>query len=287
MKINRFWLLRFVEVSAAALLALALLAAIGLSVGLVNRPGQHWANMFRPAALTFAAGGNPYHGSTSAFFNPPWVLIPLMPLAAFPVVVGQVALALACCLGLFVAARRLGAGLLVSAVVVLLPQTLFMYGYVNLDWLAPLGLLLPAPLGLFLVLAKPQLGVGIAAYWLAWAWRRGGLFGVARTFGPLALAGVWSVLAYGPWFLSTDPGRLAVADWSLTFWPWTVPLGLLLIGLAIRRQRPGLALFGGALLSPYMAFYSWNACTVGLLGERRRAALVLAVLLVIGVNYWG
>ncbi len=268
---------------SVALFGLAILLAVVVAVLNVDRPGQHWAGMFRPAALTAAAGGNPYF-ATGGFFNPPWVLIPLLPLALLPVLSGQVALALGSAVGLFVAARRLGASRLVSAAVMLLPQTVFMYGYINLDWLAPIGLLLPPWLGLFFVLAKPQLGVGIAVYWLARAWRRGGLVGIALTFGPLTVAALLSVALYGPWFLATNPGRLTAAGWSLTLWPWTVPLGLLLIVMAIRRRWPGLALFGGALLSPYMAYYSWTAAALGLLGGRRWA-LVLVALVLVGLAY--
>lgn len=284
LKLSPHWPFVALDLLSASLFGLAILLAVAIAVVKVDAPGQHWGGMFRPAALTLAAGGNPYF-ATGGFFNPPWVLLPLVPLAFQPAVVGQVMLAVACAVGLYVGARRLGASRLASAAVMLLPSTVFMYGYVNLDWLAPIGLLLPPWLGLFFVLAKPQLGLGIAAYWLALAWRRGGPVGIVLTFGPLAAAGLLSVRLYGPWFLATNPARLTAAGWSLTFWPWTVPIGLLLIVVAIRRRFPGLALFGGALLSPYMAFYSWTAAALGLLGTRRGAVVVLGALAVIGLTF--
>lgn len=267
---------------STSMVGLALLVAASLALGYANRPGQHWAYMFRPAALTAAGGGSPYY-ATGGFFNPPWVLLPLIPIAELPIVAGQIIMALATAVGLYVGARRLGAGRLTSALVMLLPQTLFTYAFVNLDWLAPIGLLLPPALGLFFVLAKPQLGVGIAAYWLVRAWQRGGLVGVALTFGPLALAGLASVAMYGPWFLVTDPGRITTTWWNLALWPWTVPLGCLLILLAIRRRYPGLALFGGALLSPYVAYYSWTAVALGVLGNRRWRLVVFGALVLVGL----
>lgn len=264
-------------------LAAALCLAFVLSLATTNRAGQHWVTFFQPAALHMAAGGNPYY-AYGAVFNPPWVLLPLIPLAWLPAVFGQTVLALASAVGMYVAARRLGASRLVSAIMLLLPGMVKQYISINFDWLAPIGLLLPPWLGLFFVMAKPQLGVGVAIYWLVRAWQRGGLVRVALTFAPVGLAGLISLALYGPWFVNMDPaGRLAVMPWNFSLFPWSIPLGLLLIALAIRRRFPGLSLLGGALLSPYMAYYSWVAATLGLLRHRRLAVVVLIAMLIIGI----
>lgn len=267
-----------------SLLGLALFFALVMAVGTAERDGQHWGTIFRPAVLRFVAGANPYYFN-SGFHNPPWVLAALAPLAAQPLIVGQVAMALACALTLYLIARRMGAGQLLSAALLLTPPVVFMYAYVNLDWLVALGLLLPAPLGLLAVLVKPQVGAGLALYWLVRAWQRGGVLGLALTAAPLALALVWSVLAFGPWYAATNASRLTHADWSLTWWPWTVPLGLALIGLALRQRRASLALLGGALLAPYMAFYSWAVAGLALMRSRRGALVALGALLLIGLVY--
>lgn len=40
----------------------------------------------------------------------------------------------------------------------------------NIDWLVVIGLILPRPIGLFLLLLKPQLTAGILLLWLLEAW---------------------------------------------------------------------------------------------------------------------
>jgi hypothetical protein len=45
--------------------------------------GVDWVRWFRPATLEFIAGRSPY--TIEGFFNPPWLVIPLIPFALLPI----------------------------------------------------------------------------------------------------------------------------------------------------------------------------------------------------------
>lgn len=49
-----------------------------------------WRTAFRPAAREMLATGNPYH--VEGFFNPPWTVLPMIPLALLPERVGSAAM---------------------------------------------------------------------------------------------------------------------------------------------------------------------------------------------------
>ena len=70
-------------------------------------PGYDWILWFRPACLEMIAGRSPY--DLSGFYNPPWVLLPMMPLAFLPERAGVVVMTAAYLLSMIYVATRLGA----------------------------------------------------------------------------------------------------------------------------------------------------------------------------------
>ncbi|GEM_PF-1265850 len=237
-------------------------AGVALAVAQALYPGGvDWQNTYRPATLAVLSWRSPY--TVEIFHSPPWTTFPLLPLAVFPARIG---FGLNFCLSLTVTgyvAYRLGAKPLTLAAVLLSYPVLFSTVYGNVDWLVYLGVILPARWGLFLVLTKPQAGLGVAVYWLAEHYRRDGLRGVISHFAPVSLALGLSLAFFGPWPLTGFSE--VVQPFNASLWPQSLPIGLVLLVTALRTRRLGLALAASPFLSPYTTASSWGSAILGLL----------------------
>jgi hypothetical protein len=146
----------------------------------------------------------------------------------------------------------------------------------NLDWMVALGALMPHQIGLFLILAKPQIGAGLAIIWILQAWRNKSLRSAVRLAAPVTFVFLASFLVYGPYLLGS--ARLIDAYYNWTIWPYGLPVGLFMLYLAFSRSRPWLALSAAPFLSPYFPPYSWIFLPLGLLPNQRLALLSTAIL---------
>ena len=240
--------------------------------------GIDWYQTWRPALLAWLAGGDPY--SVPTFYGPPWALLPMAPLALLPPAWGRWALFALSLAGLAAAARYAGHGRAGVVLLLLSPPAVHGLLNANIDWLPLLALGMPRPVGLLFLAAKPQIGAGVAAYWLIEAIWRGGLNGLIDTAGPLALALIWSLAAFGPWPLRmmAAPGAWFNAAPAVLLGPGValaIAAGLLL--LAVRSGRVRWALPAGPIAAPYLLFHSW----VGVL-----AALPVGLLALADVGLW-
>jgi hypothetical protein len=215
---------------------------------------------FRGASLDLVSGRSPYGGE---FYNPPWTLIPLIPLSFLPLRIGSSVISALAIFTFGYLAYRLGAKPLAWALIVLSPPVILETQSANVTWLAALGVIMPAQIGLFFVSMKPQVGVGIAAYWLVEAWQRGRWKEVIRIFGPITLAFGLSLVIFGLW-----PSRITepiALTWNSSLWPESIPIGLVMLVAAIRGKKPGLALASSPFLSPYLSMHTWAVAIIGLL----------------------
>lgn len=222
--------------------------------------GVDWHLAFRPAALELASGRSPYR--VEGFFNPPWALLPLVPIALLPENLGRAILTLAGILCFAFTAWRLGGQPLSTALFLLSPPVLHCLLNANIDWLAVLGFVLPPQIGLFFVTAKPQVGIMAVIYWLANAWRKGGMREVTRVFGPLLLATAASLVLFGPWPLRA--GQEVSLWWNASLWPMSIPVGLVLLVAALRTRRIEFAMGASPCLSPYVLLHSWSGALIAL-----------------------
>ncbi len=232
----------------------AVLAGAALWVGgTLFLPGAYdWVHSYRPAALAWLEGRDPY---AEAFYNPPWILPLIAPMAVLPEEVGRALYAVISMAAFAYAIHRLGAGVFgISAFIVSLPVLNSVY-YANVDWLVVLGLVLAPRWGLLLLAVKPQLGALVALFWLARAYRQGGWKIVLRTLTPLVVAGLLSILMFGLWPLKA--ARLSSVWWNTSFWPHSIPFGILLAVMAWKRRRDEWAMLGTLFLSPYVGGTSW------------------------------
>jgi hypothetical protein len=222
--------------------------------------GKDWETILRPAASAFVNGKSPYVGG---FYNPPWALLPLLPLLLLSPKFGSAILSITNLLTFGFVSYRLGAKPLALAIIVFSPPVIYGVLDPNFDWLVALGLILPPQIGLFFILVKPQLGSILVIFWFVEAWRQGSLRQVIKVFSPVAIVFVFSLILYGFWPLRSSD--LYNVGWNASVWPASVPIGIVLAVSAIRRLNKRLAIIASPFLSPYVAAYSLSIPVLGLL----------------------
>jgi flagellar biosynthesis protein FliQ len=223
--------------------------------------GVDWRGVYQPASLALLDGKSPYGITALPFVNPPWVLVPLLPVAIFPPAWGS-AIMLVLNIGAYVfVAMRLG--MKVWMVVPFIFMTMNNNTNGNIDGLVALGFLLPAQVGLFFVLVKPQIGIAVAMFWAVEAWRVGGAREVARTFVPVILAYCLSFLLFGFWM--ADMGKMLHVGWNTSIFAYGVPVGAALMALALWKRDIRFAIAASPFFAPYLTGHSWAVVGLGLM----------------------
>jgi hypothetical protein len=255
------------------------LVALGFAVYLYLPLGIDWSNSYRPAVLAFISGKSPYE--EAIYFNPPWALIPLIPLAILPERIGYslVFLCGICFVGYL--AYELGAKPVTFIGILFSYPVLFMASYGQIDWLAMLGVLMPPQIGLFFVLMKPQIGLAISLYWLVEIYKSAGLASAIRTFLPVVLAFIVSFALYGFWPTYIKHVNVFTTNVNASLWPYSIPIGVTCLIAALRTRRLNLAMISSPFLFPYVAAHGWTVALLGLLPMQVETIMaVLAIWLV-------
>jgi hypothetical protein len=223
--------------------------------------GVDWAESFQPAALKLITGHSPYE--VTSFFNAPWVLIPLIPFAVLPTHVGFALWFVTSFCLLAYLCHKFGANLYSLIAFLFSFPIVYNLFFGQIDALIAIGFLLPQPIGIFLLLAKPQIGIGVVIFWTITAWREGRLRRMIRLLLPVTLAFGISFLLYGAWYLnvSSPIGK----DWDTAFWPKSIPIGLALLAYAIQKKSAGPSIAASPFLSPYCGCQSWAVSLLGML----------------------
>lgn len=266
---NIAWLLFF----AAITVGLIVVMSIYLPAG------KDWERTFRPAAVELLAGRNPY--DRTGLKNPVWLLLPILPLAVLPSNIGRSAFLLMSLAGFAYAAYRLKARPASMAAFLASPVVLHCLLNANVDWIPILGFVLPPQIGLFFVVTKPQVGLGVAVFWFVEAWRQGGWQQVLKIFWPVTLATGVMFLVFGFW-----PTRFAdTADywWNASLWPYTIPVGLGLLAGALRTRNMRYAMGAAPCLSPFLTFHSWSAALIAIIANPFETILVVVGLWIVVV----
>ena len=223
-------------------------------------PKIDWVDVMRPAALALLNGQSPY--SVDLFFNPPWALLPLLPFAVLPPEIGNALLfTVRFCIYAYAGFKY---KLPISAIAILLlsvPVTHDLY-YGNIDFMIILGLMLPRPVGLFLLLVKPQAGAVLALFWIIEEWRNNGFVASAKLAAPVTVAFMLSFLVYG--FYPLKATSLIGLEGNLSIFPASLPIALPLLVAAFKNRDESLAMMVGPLLSPYMLLGSLILPLLGL-----------------------
>jgi hypothetical protein len=205
-----------------------------------------WA-VYEAAIDWLLAGLNPYRQTpihpTLGFHNPAWALLlalpfylardwPGMPTAFRLVSIGA----------LIAGGRRMRIPPARLALILLSWPVLFTLAMGNLEPLLWLGVLLPGPLALIVLSAKPQSTVWVMGIIVQQAQRRGKLL---ITVGPLLALAALTLALYGL------PQQLSGAPDEAWWWPWGLAIGLALGFYALKRGRMALAMTASILCSPY------------------------------------
>ena len=263
------------------LLAIALPIVIWL--GAERLPaGVDWTDTFYPAIRAVWQGQSPYE-LVPSFFMAPWALLPMLPLAWLPEAVGRVIMLLAGLAIYAVVAHRLSHGHLWSVIVFLLsPLVLDGLYNGNVDYLPILGFILPPQIGLFFVVLKPHIGLGVALFWLVEAWRDGGATRVLKVFGPVALAFGLSFVIFGLWPLRFSQLLGVSGSWNSSLWPMSLPVGLALLAAAYRSRKIQPAMAAAPCLSPYLVMHSWVTGLVAILDRPLELTAAVVGLWIVG-----
>ena len=250
--------------------------------------GQDWNGTYMPATRIMLAGGNPYTAKIQSFFSPIWVLIPLIPFSFLPDAISLKLILVLSFLAYLTLGYKLKATPWTMTLFLLSPPVIFSIRQSNIEPFVLLGFILPAPIGLFFALAKPQIGIGIAIYWLIEAWRTGGIQRIIKTIAPVSIALLVNFLIYGNWIKVRQGAVVIAASWNYSLWPWAIPVGLLLLYMAVISYKKYTAVSAGVFLSPYVPLYSWSAALVGLLNnDILMAVAVIVMWMVFFVKMWG
>lgn len=215
--------------------------------------GIDWKTNIRFAAIDLISGRTPYTSFERCY--PPWIYLFVSPLAALsPELATAVLIVLTFAVYLFVILHLKADKL--TAIAFMLNLFIFRNAKnANLDFLAVLGFALPPQIGLFFVLSKPQIGIGIALYWLVEAWRKGRIREIIRVFAPVTLAYGLSFLVYGLWPLKVMGMVNGVDNSSL--WPFGIPVGLFLLYKAIHDRNQLFAMGASPFIAPYVNITSY------------------------------
>ncbi len=244
--------------SAAALLVLV------IPMAKILPPGVDWHLAYRPAALAVLEGRSPY--SVEGFFNAPWAILVHLPFALFPEEIGRAALFLIGCGVYGLVAYRFGATPVALAAFMVSPPVLHGLLNANIDWLALLGFILPPQIGLFFVVIKPQVGIGVMLFWFYQAWKEGGWRKVVRVFSPISIFLLISFVMFGLWPLRFQ--QEVSLWWNASLWPISIPVGLVLLVSSIRFKDMRYAIPVGPCLSPYVLLHSWVGALLPLLSKQ-------------------
>ena len=217
-------------------------------------PGVDWEKFYRPAARELLFLRNPYN--VPGYPNPPWALLPFLPLALLPSQVGRAIFLLLSLAGFGFAAYKLNARPLALAAFLVSPPVLHCLLNANIDWIPLLGFVLPPQIGLFFLMVKPQMGIGVMLFWFVEAWRKGGVKETVRVFWPATLVTLLSYLVYG--FYPLRFGEKPDLWWNASLWPMSIPVGLVLLVAALRKREIRFTMGAGPCLSPYVLFHSWS-----------------------------
>lgn len=224
-----------------------------------------WIVGFRPAVRRLFTLKSPY--LDGGIYNPPWAFIFLIPYAILPPKIGAILLSISTLFAMAFIVRQLGGNAIQMIVFLTIPQfAIKTITNPNIDFLAAFGFILPPQIGLLFLAIKPQIGIGVAIFWFIEAIRRGGMKEVVRVFAPVTIALLISFVVFGPYYLGAQ--TLILNDevwWNYGLWPYVVPIGFSLIGLALRKHQLGFSIASSPFLSPYVASYSWPYAVLGLI----------------------
>lgn len=225
--------------------------------------------VFRGATLYFLHGRSPYefqlYNEFGRVFEAPWLYMLYSPFVMLPNDIGRMLLLMVSILVFGITAIKMKAKPWQLVMYLLSYPVLATLYQGNIDWLVTAGFIMPSPLGLFFILLKPQIGIGVAVFWLLKAWDEGGWIKIYDTFMPITFAYAISFVAYGMWMF--EFGGMESNPNSVDVFPWLVPLGVYLLYMAGRKMKMNYAIMAAPFLSPYVSLGNFSGFLLGTLDD--------------------
>src|SRR5579859_63026 len=219
--------------------------------------GTDWTRAFLPAVRAFMNGGNPYAplDPGGGYHNPPWLLPLLVPFGLLPPLWGHIGMGIVAITGLValcVRLKRPWAALIVAGSIPML-STIY---WANVEGFCLWGLAIGGPIGFFLLSVKPQVAGLVGLVWAWEAYQKERWMGVAKLVGPTAAIAVVSTFIYPQWITAMVESQSQVNSGAVNAWPWLVPLGLLLLYVALKLKRQSWAGLSTTMIAPYLRDHS-------------------------------
>ena len=226
-------------------------------------PNADWFATFDPAARGLFQGRLPYE--QHFVLTPPWAILVLVPFVLFPPNIARGLVLVASLCVLIYTAWRLHAPKIAMVALLISPTAIGSLLSGNLDAFVLAGIFLPPLWGLFFLMIKPQVGIGVAIYYLTQTWQNNKWIGILRTFSPVLLAYLISAFLFPIWInrMIEKPSDV----WNRSIFPYGIPVGLIFLWLSIKRRNAFFALASAPFFSPYLTFYTYLMVQVGLLHE--------------------
>lgn len=242
--------------------AFAAIALVGALASLWL-PLYDFEMFFYPAIVEAAHLRDPY--TVEGFYNPPWTLIPFLPLGWMDLQAAKTFFFAGMLVCFLLVPYKLGLKWWAILLFVLSPPVLACLWIGNLEWVVLLGLIVPAPFSTLLYLVKPQVGIGLALLTL-----------VEKKGRPLTmllvavLVGIWCVPGWTTRSIEMWGAIDSRINWSI--WPLGLLLGIPALAVGLFARKRDLCLAVGPLLSPYVLMYSMSGMVLGsiqILGGKR------------------
>jgi hypothetical protein len=224
-------------------------------------PTADFYENFYGAAHNALAGHSPY--DSIGYICAPWGIIPLIPFALIPPLAAHGLYFATCLYILAFVAWRLHAPPIAIAAFMLSPTAIGALLVGNLDAVVISGMLFPPVLGLLILMIKPQIGTGVALYYLIDFVRTRHWLDGLKVFSPTIAAFGLALVFFPIWYIraASNPSNI----WNRSLFPYSIPIGLFLLWMAVRNRNPYFALASTAFLAPYLTFYTYIIVQIGLL----------------------
>lgn len=242
--------------NTAIIVALTAMMIVGFAQLHIPGGGDDWQAFSDAARRMLHLDPGPVYNPTLKpghylFFNPPWVLIVLLPFLLLP---HQLGWAIGCTATMFLSVLLLrrwlpAPGLLKIGLLLLSPPTLYILLHGQMDVIVLAGVFLPVELWWLVALAKPQNAIGIAFGVPISKWLRAGLITAGVIILTFVLLGNWAKD-----LLSQPTGFMAAVNYNFWqgLWPYQIPVGVGMLALGIGRKDDRYLVASSPFLSPYI-----------------------------------
>ena len=235
---------------------------------------------------------DPYAGM-SGFFSPPWAVILLVPFEWIPLSLATLIQALIYFSLLGFIAHRFGMRLVGWLAVLLSPLALDAVLELNIDWIAAIGLVVPAQFSAIFSAVKPQAFPG---YVFTLSWKQLVRATLVMLVTILLSFVIWGVDWLERLYIEFGTRSLALGA-SVSPWEFLPPLVSILIGVALlvfafRRHDDVLKILAGLFFTPYLPTYTaiipflFLCIRFPRVGAYISAGLWLLTFMILGPVFW-